>query len=258
MGFTKLDENILLSSIMSEDANTFKVWIALLASCKANGISPATIPYLSSVCRIDIKTIEKSIEKLSSPDKYSRSLENEGRRIERVDGGFKIINYQKYRDYSYSDSPEAIKKRKQREEKREGQKRDMSPNQGDILSSASASTSKSSSLSEEEKSAEKRNKIKINAQVEQLYQAYPKKKDKGHALKAIRSALDKCHFDTLIDHVKKYAQSVVGKDPQFIPYPATWFNGLRWEDQEEVKTEKQLRDEALAKELAEWGKKVAK
>lgn len=95
-------------------------------------------------------------------------------------------------------------------------------------------------------------------QISDIYAAYPKKVGKGQAIKAIGSALNKCEFQKLLDHVKKYALSVVGKDTQFIPHPATWFNGLRWEDQEEVKTEKQLRDEALAKELEEWGKKVAK
>lgn len=95
-------------------------------------------------------------------------------------------------------------------------------------------------------------------QILELYAAYPKKVGKGQAIKAIGTALNKCEFQKLLDHVKKYALSVVGKDPQFVPHPATWFNGLRWEDQEEIKTEKQLRDEALAKELEEWGKKVAK
>lgn len=106
------------------------------------------------------------------------------------------------------------------------------------------------SLKEEKEEKEK--------QILELYASYPKKVGKGQAIKAIGSALNKCEFQKLLDHVKKYALSVVGKDPQFIPHPATWFNGLRWEDQEEIKTEKQLRDEALAKELEEWGKKVAK
>lgn len=104
----------------------------------------------------------------------------------------------------------------------------------------------------------KEEKIRIESQAEQIYQSYPKKKDKGHALLAIKKALTKCSFENLLEHVRSYSKSVVGKDAQFIPYPATWFNGLRWEDQEEIKTEKQLRDEALAKELEEWGKKVAK
>lgn len=108
---------------------------------------------------------------------------------------------------------------------------------------------------EEVKDKDKEEKEK---QILEIYTAYPKKVGKGQAIKAIGSALNKCEFQKLLDHVKKYALSVVGKDTQFIPHPATWFNGLRWEDQEEVKTEKQLRDEALAKELEEWGKKVAK
>lgn len=104
----------------------------------------------------------------------------------------------------------------------------------------------------------KEEKEEKEKQILEIYTAYPKKVGKGQAIKAIGSALNKCEFQKLLDHVKKYALSVVGKDPQFIPHPATWFNGLRWEDQEEIKTEKQLRDEALAKELEEWGKKVAK
>lgn len=141
MGFTKLDENILLSSIMSEDSDTFKVWIALLASCRENGISPATIPYLSSVCRIDIKKVQESIVKLSSPDEFSRSLENEGRRIERVDGGFSILNYHKYRERTYSDSSTAIRQRRFREKKalHSVTCNDVTESNGDISASASAS-----------------------------------------------------------------------------------------------------------------------
>ena len=89
-------------------------------------------------------------------------------------------------------------------------------------------------------------------QISDIYAAYPKKVGKGQALKAIGTALNKCSFETLLEHVKKYALSVVGKDPQFIPYPATWFNGLRWEDQEPEKTEKQKREEELDYKIKNW------
>lgn len=54
---------------------------------------------------------------LESPDIGSRSPELEGRRIVPVQGGWKVTNYEKYRKYSYSDSPEAERKRTYREEK---------------------------------------------------------------------------------------------------------------------------------------------
>lgn len=50
-----------------------------------------------------------------------------------------VLNYVRYREFTYSGSKEAIKKRKQRD--KAGHKGDMSPNGGDISASASASAS---------------------------------------------------------------------------------------------------------------------
>jgi uncharacterized phage protein (TIGR02220 family) len=111
MGFTKLDEGILQSSIMAESAKTFKVWIALLASCKENGISQASSVFLASACHLSLKDIDNAIAVLEAPDDRSRSLEDGGRRIKRVDGGYYIVNYKKYREYSYSENSEAKRKR---------------------------------------------------------------------------------------------------------------------------------------------------
>lgn len=65
-----------------------------------------------------------------------------------------------------------------------------------------------------------------------LYQAYPKKVGKGAAKKSIEKALKKTQFDVLLDAVTEYAKACesiqVGRE--FIPYPATWFNQERWDD----------------------------
>jgi hypothetical protein len=110
MGFTKLDERILQSSIMAENPVTFKVWITLLAACEANGIAYVSAIYLSSICHLPLSRVEDSIKKLEGPDPHSRSLQDDGRRIRRVDGGFEIINYTVYRDLSLKDA-EAERKR---------------------------------------------------------------------------------------------------------------------------------------------------
>lgn len=155
MGFTKLDSGIVQSSIMLEDSDTFKAWIIFLASCDSDGIARVSPVYISSICHFTIEKTMQIIKKLESPDELSRSINNEGKRIERVDGGYKIINYLKYREFTYSDSKEAIKKRRQRE----GHKGDMSPNHGDTLSSVLLKSS------EEDRSEEER--------IEEIYKLYP-------------------------------------------------------------------------------------
>ena len=147
MGFTKLDEGILQSSIMAEDSDTFKIWVALMAACKGNGVAPVSPVFLSSVCHLSIETVMASLEKLQAPDPMSRSLDDEGRRIRRINRGWKLINYHHYRKYLYSDSLEAIRQRRHRE--KECDNRDvsrMSRNGRDISASASASESSSLSL----------------------------------------------------------------------------------------------------------------
>ena len=138
MGFTKLDERILQSSIMAESPTTFKVWIALLAACRENGIAYVSAVYLSSICHLPIGKVEDAIGRLESPDEHSRSLADEGRRIRRVDGGYEIINYIAYRDVSLKDA-EAERKRLYRQRHKECP--DKMGHCPDASASASASAS---------------------------------------------------------------------------------------------------------------------
>ena len=66
---------------------------------------------------------------------------------------------------------------------------------------------------------------------QEVYAVYPKRVDRGQALKAIRGALKKIGFDDLLEKVRRYAELAKDADPQFIPNPATWFNGERWLDE---------------------------
>ncbi len=118
MGFTKLDSGILQSSIMAEDPSTFKVWIAFLASCGPDGVAKVSSVFISSICHLSIDSVDLAIEILSKPDSRSRSINDDGKRIKRVDGGYYIINYLKYRSFNYSDNPESIRKREYRKKKK--------------------------------------------------------------------------------------------------------------------------------------------
>lgn len=70
---------------------------------------------------------------------------------------------------------------------------------------------------------------------ELIYQAYPKHAAKAAALKAIDKAIRKISpghdADWLLERVRAYAEQRRNEDPQFTPYPATWFNRGSYDDE---------------------------
>ncbi len=62
------------------------------------------------------------------------------------------------------------------------------------------------------------------------YAAYPRHVGRGQAERAYRQALRKLSHAELLEAAKKFSIACVGRDPQFVPHPATWLNGERWAD----------------------------
>ena len=75
--------------------------------------------------------------------------------------------------------------------------------------------------------------MNVEEQSVALYKAYPRKVARGAAIRAIKRALRKEGFEVLMEAVTEYAKAREGQDRQFTPYPATWFNQERWEDDRE-------------------------
>ena len=90
--FTKLQRSIITSSIWLEDGETRLVWITLLAICDRDGIARVSDKMLAHTARVSEKGCEVAIKTLMAPDPDSRDR-GDGRRIDRVPGGFFIINY---------------------------------------------------------------------------------------------------------------------------------------------------------------------
>jgi len=105
MGFTKLDSCILDSSVWFESVYTRVVWVAFLAKADANGFVAASYQGMQHASNVPADEFGKAVKVLESPDPDSRSPEHDGRRIEKVEGGWVVLNYRKYRQYSYSNSP---------------------------------------------------------------------------------------------------------------------------------------------------------
>ena len=96
-GYTKLFESILDSTIWGESAETRVVWITLLAMRNRSHVVEASLPGLAHRARVSLEDCEKAVRKFLAPDKFSRSKEHDGRRIAEVDGGWLILNGEKYR-----------------------------------------------------------------------------------------------------------------------------------------------------------------
>ena len=97
-GFTKLFSTIITSSIWSEDNETRVVWITMLALADFEGKVDGSIPGLARLANVPIDACQKALDRLKSPDIYSRSKENDGRRIKEIEGGWMVLNLIKYRE----------------------------------------------------------------------------------------------------------------------------------------------------------------
>lgn len=107
-----------------------------------------------------------------------------------------------------------------------GQSADKIQNQGEsltVLKTAGGNTRHSTTLDED-----------FNA----FWEAYPKKADKQKALKAWQKLKpDKEMLNAMLAAIERHKQSDKQwhrDDGQYIPYPASWLNGRRWEDEDGV------------------------
>jgi len=91
-GYTKLFSTIVASTIWREPDHVRIVWITMLAMSNADGVVEASVPGLADLARVTVEQCEDALFRLRTPDPYSRTKDNEGRRIADVDGGFLILN----------------------------------------------------------------------------------------------------------------------------------------------------------------------
>ena len=108
--FTKLFSDITSSTIWCEPERTRLVWITMLAMADRHGRVFASMPGLAHQARVPEIDCQIALECFLSPDRHSRTQEKEGRRIEPIDGGWRLINYDKYREIRDEESVRETKK----------------------------------------------------------------------------------------------------------------------------------------------------
>jgi hypothetical protein len=72
------------------------VWVTLLALKNRHHIVEASVPGIAALARVTLEEASDAVRVLESPDAHSRSKDHEGRRIQSVDGGWLVLNGEKY------------------------------------------------------------------------------------------------------------------------------------------------------------------
>lgn len=133
--YNKLFTDILDSSIWMEPNGTRIVWLTCIAAMDEDGfVRCASVLNLAHRARVSVEEAEIAIEKLEGADPYSSDSEHEGRRLERVPGGWIVLNAKKYNEIGSRETMKAQSKARQqrfREQKKE-RNGDVTESNGDV------------------------------------------------------------------------------------------------------------------------------
>jgi hypothetical protein len=263
--YNKLFTKILDSSIWLEPIPTRIVWLTLLAAMDEDGVVQfASVLNLAHRARVTPEEAHAAVAVLENPDEHSSDTDHDGRRIERIPGGWLVLNAQKYASVvTRSIARERTRRRvaKHRARKRSG------PCNGGVTPSVSVSdhtytqdqkkegrdgkdiTKRSEGaldldlgvgkgardLGAHRQASPKRSEgaldLDLERDFESFWSRYPKKVGKKDAQKAWRTAT----LPTLLVLMNGLDRSLASDQwtrdaGRFMPHPATWIRGEQWND----------------------------
>ncbi len=228
MAYSKLHSSLVNSSLWTEPDNVRILFITLLSICDQHGEIQGVKSGLERIANIDPGpdygggcdpwSVLMSEDKQSS-DRY-RNPENEGRRIEEIPGGFRLLNFLYYRSLRNEDD--------RREQNRRAQAKFRNKPESAIVSQGKPQKAHT----EAEANKQKQN-VSPNGDtcpsVEEIYDAYPRHEKKPQAVAAIQKALKKFPADFILARTKLYAATRPPRS-KYTPLPASWFNAEQFND----------------------------
>ena len=119
-GYTKLFGSILDSTVWQTPGHVRLVWITMLAMADRDGVVEASVPGLAIRAGVERLQADQALALLMAPDPDSRNPAHDGRRVEKVDGGWRLLNYAAYLHKLSADDrreKEAARKRRYRADK---------------------------------------------------------------------------------------------------------------------------------------------
>lgn len=132
--FVKIYGSILRSSVWQQPLATKVVWITMLALADVNGVVEASIPGLAAIAGVSLEECEAALQCFLSPDRYSSSKIDEGRRIRERRGGWTVTNHNYYRELqTEKQARDAARMAQARAARLVANTSDMSPTSRDVL-----------------------------------------------------------------------------------------------------------------------------
>lgn len=254
--YNKIFTKILDSSIWLEPDGTRLVWLTFLAAMDEDGFAAfAAVANLAHRARVSLPACSEAVKCLEGPDENSSDPEFGGRRIERVEGGWQILNSSKYRDLV----TRAIARERTRERVRRFRER-LSSNGHVTPSNVSVTPSEANSYSEarsdhrqdalipdldqdrdqasnqhaHQREQHALRRTQMAAMFADFWKQYPRKVGKDKARRAFMK-LDPnwglvSKFEAALAWQRNQPQWTKDKG-RFCPHAATWLNQKRYDDE---------------------------
>ncbi len=229
-GYTPLFGSIIASTIWREEMPTKIVWITMLAMADGRGVVEASIPGLADMAKVSLTECEQALAVLSAEDKYSRTKENGGRRIQECDGGWHVLNLAKFRE----------KSRHRAEYMRQYRARNHNVTNvtggNPPLPPVTESNSNSNINIKIQQHTSPAKPVGVEAYsvlFEAFWRTYPRKVDKRRAWKAwVKNKCEGLNGEIERALAWQVPQTDWTKEGgKFIPHPSTYLNNSRWEDE---------------------------
>lgn len=221
-----IHSEIFNSTLMAEGYETTYVFMAMIALADNDDCVKFIPATLAQRIFMPLEKVEQAITRLSKPDPDSESKEFEGRRIillsefdPELGRGWFVVNREKYIEIAQK------KRRRQKmrdlmREKRSDENANKEGNVSNLLAPTYISILD--------------NKEEQKKRFSQFWSAYPRKVSKNDAVKAFNKVkLTDELMSTIMAALSRFAESSDWQkdDGKYIPYPATWLNKKRWEDE---------------------------
>lgn len=228
--YNKLFTKILDSSIWLEQSPTRIVWMTLIAAMDESGFAQfASVANLAHRARVTLDEGNAAVTVLESPDVNSADPEHEGRRIERVPGGWMVLNAEKYRDLVTRATIQ--EQTRLRVAKHRAKKKGSNAGVTEGNEKLTPSESESESEKREREAGDWPSKI---------MELYPRRDSPMDSMQAISDSIKSGESGEVIANaVRECARLIVlapgGSGNRYVPSARAFFTGQQWRSPEKFK-----------------------
>jgi len=128
-GYTPVFDSVFQGTLCGKYPD-LPVWLVLLALQQRGGIIDAHPSYIATISGLPQADIEAAIRKFCEPDPESRTPDNDGRRLEPLEGvgfGWRVINHRKYAEKARKMASDAQRAADGRNAERMAERNDADP-----------------------------------------------------------------------------------------------------------------------------------